>query len=440
MASSFIKQTIERARASTLAKNSGWMFLGYGLKIFVQAGYFVLIARALGPSQYGAFVGAVALIGLVAPFGGLGSGNLLVKSVSRDRSQFSVYWGNALFTSLLSGIVLVAAVMAIARFALPATISWELIALVSISDILAVKGAEIGSQCFQATDELRYTAFLTLLPYILRLIGSVIVFVVWRHATALVWGWFYLGCTVISAAVAVTLATLKLGTPKLKLSKIPAEIEEGFYFGASLSAQTVYNDIDKTMLARLSTLDATGIYAAAYRLIDVSFTPVRSVLNAAYANFFRHGQSGVAVSYSYAKKILPKMLVYALAIFVGLYVAAPIVPLILGSEYARTVEALRWLALLPFLKAIHYFLADSLTGSGYQRIRTAAQVAVAVFNVLLNLWLIPAYSWRGAAWSSLASDAALAITMYICLMFVLAKESKYGVRVTSGSAPSAESA
>jgi hypothetical protein len=30
-----------------------------------------------------------------------------------------------------------------------------------------------------------------------------------------------------------------------------------------------------------------------------------------------------------------------------------------------------------------------------------------VFNVLLNLWVIPAYSWRGAAWSSIASDAVL---------------------------------
>ena len=82
-----------------------------------------------------------------------------------------------------------------------------------------------------------------------------------------------------------------------------------------MSAQTVYNDIDKTMLARFSTLDATGIYAAAYRIIDVSFTPVRSVLNAAYANFFRHGKGGIAVSYSYAKRILPKVMGYSLVIF-----------------------------------------------------------------------------------------------------------------------------
>ena len=66
------------------------MFLGYGVRIIVQAGYFVLIARALGPLQYGAFVGATALIAIVGPFAGLGFGNLLIKNVSRDKSLFAI--------------------------------------------------------------------------------------------------------------------------------------------------------------------------------------------------------------------------------------------------------------------------------------------------------------------------------------------------------------
>ncbi len=149
--------------ASTLARNSMWMFLGYGLKIVVQAGYFILIARALGPAEYGAFVGTAAMIALLAPFGGLGAGNLLVKNVSRNRSLFSEYWGNALLVSVASGVVLLAVVLCVAHLVLPMSIPWVLILLVSISDLLAVKGAEIAAQGFQATDEMRYTAFLTFL-------------------------------------------------------------------------------------------------------------------------------------------------------------------------------------------------------------------------------------------------------------------------------------
>jgi O-antigen/teichoic acid export membrane protein len=419
-----LKQVFERTRKSVLARNTGWMFLGNGLRIIVQAGYFILIARALGPKEYGAFVGAVALIALVAPFASLGAGNLLVKNVSRDRSVFSEYWGNALFVSAVSGILLLGFVAAVSSFALPRSIPWSLILMVSVADLLVIKCNDIAAQGFQALDQLRYTAMLTLLPNILRLVGAAIIVTVSHHATAETWGWFYLGSTVISALVALVLIHRKLGAPKLALWRIRGEMAEGFYFGTSMSAQTVYNDIDKTMLARLSTLDATGIYAAAYRLIDVAFTPVRSVLSATYTGFFRHGEGGIAASYSYAKKILPKMVAYSLLIFAALYVSAPIIPLVLGKEYARTVEALRWLALLPFFKSIHYFLADSLTGAGYQRIRTAGQIGIAIFNVCINLWLIPAYSWRGAAWSSLASDGALALTMYIAVMVIMAKEAR----------------
>jgi O-antigen/teichoic acid export membrane protein len=70
---------------------------------------------------------------------------------------------------------------------------------------------------------------------------------------------------------------------------------------------------------------------------------------------------------------------------------------------------------LPLLKVIHYFLSDTLTGAGYQSIRTFLQAGVAVLNILLNLWIIPAYSWRGAAWSSIASDAVLVLGVSVAV-------------------------
>jgi O-antigen/teichoic acid export membrane protein len=172
------------------------------------------------------------------------------------------------------------------------------------------------------------------------------------------------------------------------------------------------------MLVQLSTLDAAGIYAAAYRLIDVAFLPIRSLLWAAYPSFFRHGKDGVAATTKYARRLLPRACSYSLLACLALFLGAPIVPHLLGAEYARTTVALRWLAPLPLLKTLHYFVADSLTGAGLQGLRTALQVGVAVFNILLNFWLIPAYSWRGAAWSSLASDGMLALSLWLAVFWL----------------------
>jgi O-antigen/teichoic acid export membrane protein len=71
------------------------------------------------------------------------------------------------------------------------------------------------------------------------------------------------------------------------------------------------------------------------------------------------------------------------------------------------VEAVRWLALIPLLRCIHSFLADALSGAGLQRTRTGVQVVVALVNIALNLMILPRYSWRGAAWTSLGCDGLL---------------------------------
>jgi Na+-driven multidrug efflux pump len=73
---------------------------------------------------------------------------------------------------------------------------------------------------------------------------------------------------------------------------------------------------------------------------------------------------------------------------------------------------------LVFLRSIHYFLANSLSGAGHQGRRALVQLGTVGINVLLNLWLIPAYSWRGAAWASLASDGALVLGLFVAIVSI----------------------
>ena len=98
-------------------------------------------------------------------------------------------------------------------------------------------------------------------------------------------------------------------------------MKEGVFYSLSMSAQTVYNDIDKTMLSRLSTLNATGIYGAAYRIVDVSCAPLKAMTSAAYPSFFREGQKGIAAAHALAKRILHKATFIALSASVGMWVS-----------------------------------------------------------------------------------------------------------------------
>jgi O-antigen/teichoic acid export membrane protein len=392
---------------TSLARNTGWMLVGQGFRLLIQVMYFTVIARSLGPQNYGAFVGVVGLVGVLLPFAHLGSGFLLIKNVARDKHQFRENLGDALLMTCLSAAALFGVVVPISHFLLPGNIPMKLIMMVAGSDLFGTSIAGICGQAFVAFERMKWTASINVLLSAVRLVAAVILAIVHAKPTALEWGEFYFASTTIVTLLALILVLVKLGAPTFKFARLGTEIREGFYFSVNQSAYTINNDIDKAMLARLSTLEATGIYGAAYRLIDVSLTPVTAALVAAYPNFFRVGVDGVPATLRYIKPLILPILGYGALVAVAILVGAGIVPLILGGEYRLTVEALRWLAVLPLLKAVHYFLADALTGAGYQWLRTAIHAGVAVFNVLINMCMIPAYSWRGAAWSSIASDALL---------------------------------
>lgn len=397
---------------SLLARNTAQVLVGNTLRVGVQACYFIIVARVLGARDYGAFVGVVAIVAIVVPFASLGSGNLLIKAVAMDPAVFRMWWSRALLTTLFSGAALVVLVVGGASVILPKTISTGLVLSVAVSDLLFGRVLDISAQAYQAFERLDRTAQLQFLLSPLRLMGAVVLGTVVTTPRAQSWGVLYLASSAVAGCVAVVLASRELGTPQRTWGTAPSAWREGLYFSVSLSAQGIYNDIDKTLLVRFSSLQATGIYGAAYRWIDLAFVPVRSMLYAAYSRFFQHGARGIQATVGFAARLLRVGVAYSVVSGLGILITAPLLPVVLGSDYRETGEALRWLAVLPLLKTIHYFGADALTGAGYQAYRTLIQVIVAGVNILLCLWLLPTFSWRGAAWASLASDGLMAIGVW----------------------------
>jgi len=93
----------------------------------------------------------------------------------------------------------------------------------------------------------------------------------------------------------------------------------------------------------------------------------------------------------------------------------------LGKGFTETVDALRWLCLLPLFRSFHCSAGDALSGAGRADMRLMSQLGAGIFNFSVNLYLIPHYSWRGAAWSSIATDGLLAVANW-SLVFMLAKK------------------
>ena len=416
-----MNRIIRRLRGNALAQNTLWMSIGHGCRLVVQFVYFIIIARALGPQGYGAFISVVALSAILSPFCGWGASHLLVRDVARDPDTFRHSWGNAVVRSLVYGSVLLGVILIASRYVLPGSISPLLVLLVGTSDLLFARILDTSSFAFLAFQRLGWTAKLQALLSICRLGAATALVSISAAPTPVQWGFFYLLSTSFTAMVGLWLVNRKLGTPKVRLAGLTSDLITGFYFSLSIASQNVQNDIDKTMLARLSTLEASGIYGAAYRLVQVTFTPIRALGYSSYARFFQHGASGIKGSLGFARRLVLYAGGYGLSAGVALFLMAPLLPFVLGADYRDAVGAVRWLAFLPFLKAMQYFAADALTGAGFQGIRSGVQLGVALVNVLMLLVLVPAYSWLGAAWASLAADTLLMLGLWSSVLYLHTK-------------------
>ncbi len=415
----------EAVRRNYLGHETAQLSIGQGLKLIIQAAYFVLVARSLGPRAYGAFAAMVALASLLSPFTGMGSTQLFVKNVRSGKYPPALCWGNGLLSTFTTGLLFTGLAL-LANFLFHLRMPYGAVISIGLADLLLIPVTGLASCGFAAIGRMKDNAAQNVFISLLRLIAIAVLAFPARTVALNHWAFAYLLASFIGTGYCFYRAKQLWGNPIFRLSDLRADLSEGLYFSIGASAATLYNDIDKIMLARLSSFAATGIYAAAYRIIDVSMTPVRSLATAAYPRFFEKGAAGLTSSYKYALKLMGRTAIYGALVSVLLWFSAPILPYVLGHNYTKSVLALRWLSLLPFMRCLHTPLGDSLSGAGRQRTRAAIQMLIAALNIGLNLVILPKYGWLGAAWTSLASDGLLVVLLWLAVI--------YNVRRMRGSA------
>jgi O-antigen/teichoic acid export membrane protein len=416
-----IRDQIKRVRRSTLARNAVWLFTGQGLSFVIQALYFVFLARLLNATQYGVLAGAVALITVVSQYSTMGAGLLLVRYVSQDTQRFPEYWGNVLMSIAVYGSLIVAALHFTGHW-LVGPESASLLALIAISDCLCGQLTTCAAQVFQAFEHMRPTATLNMLVSLFRLILVCAMLLMMHHAVARQWAVAMLVVSTCAACAAFALVTRRFGWPRFHPKLLWKRGTEGFIFAISGSTTSAYNDFDKVMLGHYGMTVANGIYSMAYRVINIATIPIQSIEAAAFPRFFREGAKGTAAVESLAVKILKRTVLLGLAAAVGIFLLAPLAPLLIGKGFKPSVSALRWLCLIPLFRSFHLSAGDAIAGVGQQKFRLAGQAIAAACNIALNAYLIPRYSWWGAAIASLLTDGSLAVLNWTVLFWLRRRE------------------
>ncbi|MDB5819129.1 MAG: hypothetical protein JWQ11_2769, partial [Rhizobacter sp.] len=403
-------------RIPRLGRHAALIAGGQFGRLFIQALYFVILARALGLRDYGAFASTLALAAICVPFAGLGTTLLIVRNGAREPDRLAEHWANAKRTVFCSGAILTVALLALSPWVLPDGASVASLCAIALADLVAGRLTEVSGSVFQAAHQVRRTAHIPVWLSLSRLVGAVLLYVTPIPSTVLSWAVLYSLTSVATAFWITRLTTKVTGKASASWRQVRADAVLGFQFSVGLASQSVYNDIDKVMLARIDGVDSAGAYSAAYKIVDMATVPFRSMLSAALPTMFKLGAVDISAMRPFLVKIGRPIYAYGAVAAVGLFLGAPILPKVLGAEYGDSVAILRGLALLPLLKALHYPAGDALTCSGNHRARIAIQVGVAAINVVLNLVLIPAHGYVGAIISSLVCDGLLALALWSVIL------------------------
>lgn len=392
-------------------RQTGIVLVGQILRALTAALLFVVGARALGPGGFGVFVSTMAVAAVVVPFGSLGSINLMMRHIAVRPEDAAVGFSSALVITAASGAVFVTGMAAVQEATgLLNTTGWTVL-LIGSADLLAYRLAELSGAARQAQDWMYGTAFFPVFVNGSR-VAALAVLSGTGSVSLSAFAVTYLVASAAAAGVIVVWTLFRLGLVRPRPMMFLGQWREGLHFSVGLASQSVYNDVDKVMLARLASDASAGVYASAYRAIDLACVPLRAIFGAAYIRYFRAGTAGLRGTMRVARELFAPSLAAAVVSALLLLAAADLLPLLLGSEFTEAAGIARWLAIIPVLRALHYIPADSLTGAGMQGVRTACQLGVAVLNVLLNLALIPAFGISGAVASSIATDAVLACALW----------------------------
>lgn len=404
--------------AKSLGRNTGLLFAAELALAVGRTVTFVLLADALGAEELGRYAGVLGLAQLVLPITRFGIAHLMVRAISRGEA-FPPQWAKASTMALVAGPL--GSLFVVGLSSILVDVSALAVFLIAISQLVSLGLQQAAGMAAAAQGRSEIGLAVTAASTIFR-VSAVLIF--FFAVEPLVDNWApLLAVAAAASSISTILIVQKFLGGRLKLA-IPSAFDmrlgSGFVF-VDL-ANTAQADIDKVVLNGFDLPQDAGVYAAANRVTDLAGLPLRALVRASYSEFFRRGSETLQAAVPYARKLTGYSVGYALLVGVCLWIAAPFLPSILGDDFADSVTALRWLAFVPAIRATQFFPANTLSGTDRQWTRARIMSTTAVFNLVANLFLVPAYGWRGAAITTILSEILFSAGLWIAVNRALRAE------------------
>ncbi|MEW6557417.1 MAG: flippase [Elusimicrobiota bacterium] len=364
----------------------------------------IFIARYLKEIGFGQYSLVLTLVGFFNLFTNFGLSTIALREVSKNYTSANRYFNNIFFLRIILGLL-----SYIFLFVSVKLLKYkpEIITATCIYGLTLFTNniIDLVSYIFNAFEKMEYLAALTVSLNLLTLVLSIYILRIDYGLLGLVTVSVIAGFIVVFLGFFISRRHLYLDFKELNFGFAKGLIKNSTSLMLLGFIGLVYFRIDIVLLSKLKGIYEVGVYNVAYKLMDTFMIVSNSVVGATFPYMARYFHSSIKDF----KKLINKLLL--VLIFLGLIIATTIsifskeiIFLFFGPAFVSSIPALKiliWTIPLIYINAV---LVYTLIAANQQSQIIIVTGIVTIVNFLLNILLIPKYSYIGSSYITIISE------------------------------------
>jgi len=413
---------VQRAQPSFWGQSFSYLLAGTILSRLLFALVLLLLARRIGPEQYGLLMSSFAVVWLTSPLFTLGLDNWLVSpGACPSRSiEFARNAWTCLFLKVIGGGIWVVILFLAARF-----LNWSIFP----AQVMLLVGITVWMEEIQRTVQSAYKAILEnrsnlfLMPMGQAVVLLAVGALAWRKVDHLnVYLMVWAGASLVSALLALWIFVRRFPEPRA-LRSFFLIFFKAFPFALSGSLSMIYGRADIAIVAASLGATAAGLYSPAVSVIDmIALVPTTGyfILLPLLNRAREHSEKAWRDTFRWALQL---SVLGSLCLGLGVWMfAEPMVQMLYGAAFGVTGRILSILSGVLMARTLNLTLAAVLVALDYQPRRLIVQILATVLNIGATLWVLQRGGIQGVAWVFVFTEVFIGLGYLSLLRYKLGSQ------------------
>lgn len=395
---------IKKVFNSKIFNNFSWLIADKLIRLILSLFVSIVVARYLGPAQYGIWSYLLSITMFFTTFVSLGFQSILPRELVKHPEKELSLVSTAFFIKIIGGISgFILNILIFIFFKSPDT---DLLLMMSLmASLLLFQSADVSDIYFKAKLQAKYSVIGRNVAFVIVAILKLyfvynkfdLVFFVATNSIEMLLGGVFVFYFYFKKGNSISFKSIEwsLGKELLKDS-LPIAI--------SGLMVMLFMRIDQVMITNIAGDTANGIYSTGVRMIEIAYFIPMALAESFFPGIvFSKKNEGE----KYKKNMLG---FYSIMTYISLGIAIitviiskPMMSLFFGQEYEGSGAVLQVFGLSLYATFIGVASGKILVAENYKKILLLRSFLGLTVNVLLNLLWIPKYGFMGAAYASFIS-------------------------------------